>query len=111
MKTAAAITEHLLGVIRIISLLDSIADGTGSIGSEAQLLFRCHPFVKGLGWGPRDPHLSELTFTWYAGVTDIFNLFGHLYKVLAYILIYQAIFIVSIKEPYQKWIPASNMPV
>jgi PAS domain S-box-containing protein len=46
--------------------------------------------------------LSELTFTLYADVTDIFNLLGHLYKILAYIFIYQAIFVVSIKEPYRK---------
>ncbi len=46
--------------------------------------------------------LSELTFTVYSEVTDIFNLVGHVYKILAYLFIYQAIFVVSVKEPFQK---------
>ena len=46
--------------------------------------------------------LSELTFTVYSEVTDIFNLVGHIYKILAYLFIYQAIFVVSIKAPFQK---------
>lgn len=45
---------------------------------------------------------SELIFTVYSEVTDIFNLVGHIYKILAYFFIYQAIFVVSIQEPFQK---------
>ncbi|MBU0664753.1 MAG: response regulator [Proteobacteria bacterium] len=46
--------------------------------------------------------LSELTFTLYTDVFDIFNVLGHLYKILAYIFICKAIFFVIVQEPYQK---------
>lgn len=46
--------------------------------------------------------LSELIFSRYSEVTDLFNLVGHLYKILAYIFIYRAIVVASIHEPIQK---------
>ena len=46
--------------------------------------------------------LSELCFTVYSNVTDVFNLLGHLYKVLAYIYIYRAVFVTSVEEPFNK---------
>lgn len=45
--------------------------------------------------------LSELCFTLYATVTDLFNLLGHLYKVLAYLLLYRALFVEMITAPYR----------
>ena len=44
--------------------------------------------------------LSELTFTLYTDVSDIFNLLGHIYKIVAFALIYRAVFVVSIREPF-----------
>jgi diguanylate cyclase (GGDEF)-like protein/PAS domain S-box-containing protein len=44
--------------------------------------------------------LSELCFTLYSDVTDAFNLLGHVYKVIAYALLYKAMFADSVKEPY-----------
>lgn len=52
--------------------------------------------------------LSELTFTLYTEVFDIFNLLGHLYKILAYVFICKAIFVVIVQEPYQKLHRAIN---
>jgi len=46
--------------------------------------------------------LSELCFTLYSSVTDIFNLMGHAYKVLAYVFIYRAVFVSSVQEPYRR---------
>lgn len=46
--------------------------------------------------------LSELCFTLYSSITDIFNLMGHVYKVLAYVFIYRAVFVSSVYEPYQR---------
>jgi len=46
--------------------------------------------------------MSEVFFTLYANVTDIFNLLGHIYKVTAYSFVYKSIFISSIREPYQR---------
>ncbi|MEW6500237.1 MAG: MASE3 domain-containing protein, partial [Thermodesulfobacteriota bacterium] len=44
--------------------------------------------------------LSELAFTLYAAATDIFNLLGHLYKILAYGFVYRAVFVASVQEPF-----------
>lgn len=53
--------------------------------------------------------LSELCFTLYANVTDIFNLLGHLYKVLAYFFLYRAIVLVSVKIPINKMNQSQNL--
>jgi len=46
--------------------------------------------------------LSELCFTLYASVYDLFNLVGHIYKIVAYLFIYRAIFVASVRDPYQR---------
>jgi len=46
--------------------------------------------------------LAELFFTLYSTVTNLYNLSGHIYKVIAYSMIYRAIFVSSVKEPYQR---------
>ena len=46
--------------------------------------------------------LSELCFTLYANLTGVFILLGHIYKVIAYIYIFRAIFVSVVREPYQK---------
>jgi MFS family permease len=43
---------------------------------------------------------SEFYFTLYTKVTDIYNLLGHVFKIIAYGLIYQAVFVRSVREPY-----------
>jgi len=45
---------------------------------------------------------SEFYFTLYDRVTDVYNLFGHLYKIIAYSMIYQAVFVSSVREPYEQ---------
>jgi len=35
-------------------------------------------------------------------VADIFNLLGHLYKIMAYAFIYWAVFMASVREPFQR---------
>lgn len=44
--------------------------------------------------------LSELCFVLYSAVSDVFNMLGHIYKVIAYIFIYRAVFIDSVREPF-----------
>jgi len=46
--------------------------------------------------------LSETFFTAYTVPSDLQNLLGHIYKVLSYWLIYQAMFVVSIRKPYAR---------
>lgn len=45
--------------------------------------------------------LSELCFVLYSSVGDIFNLLGHVYKVVAYMFIYRAVFVDSVREPFR----------
>lgn len=45
--------------------------------------------------------LSELCFTLYSDVNDIFNVLGHVYKVLSYGFLYHAIVVGSVKRPYR----------
>ncbi len=44
--------------------------------------------------------MSEFYFTLYADVTDIFNLLGHVYKVIAYLFLYRALFVETVDNPY-----------
>jgi PAS domain S-box-containing protein len=46
--------------------------------------------------------LSELSFTLYSDVTDIFNLLGHFYKVLSYLFVYRTVFVGSVHEPFRR---------
>ncbi|WAR46769.1 bifunctional diguanylate cyclase/phosphodiesterase [Methylomonas rapida] len=46
--------------------------------------------------------MSEMFFTLYADVTDSFSLLGHIYKFIAYTLIYCSVFTNSIELPYQR---------
>jgi diguanylate cyclase (GGDEF)-like protein/PAS domain S-box-containing protein len=46
--------------------------------------------------------LAELYFTLYANVTDVFNLLGHVFKVIAYLMVYRAIFVAGVQDPYRQ---------
>ncbi len=46
--------------------------------------------------------LAELFFTLYADVTDLFNLFGHIYKMAAYWMVYRALFVSGVRAPYRQ---------
>jgi PAS domain S-box-containing protein/diguanylate cyclase (GGDEF)-like protein len=46
--------------------------------------------------------LGELSFTLYSAVTDVFNLAGHVYKIVAFAFIYRAVFVASVHEPFQR---------
>jgi diguanylate cyclase (GGDEF)-like protein/PAS domain S-box-containing protein len=46
--------------------------------------------------------MSEILFTLYSDLTDIFNFLGHSYKIIAYAFIYKSIFITSIVKPYDE---------
>lgn len=46
--------------------------------------------------------LSELVFAVYTTVFDIYNVLGHIYKIISFFLIYRGVFISSINSPYLK---------
>lgn len=43
---------------------------------------------------------SELFFTLYKQVTDVYNLTGHVYKIGAYYLLYRALVVDAVRQPY-----------
>ncbi|MGB3424580.1 MAG: EAL domain-containing protein [Castellaniella sp.] len=43
---------------------------------------------------------SEFFLTHYLGTADVYNLFGHCYKVLAYLYLYRAVFVETVQRPY-----------
>nr|WP_315238546.1 EAL domain-containing protein [uncultured Albidiferax sp.] len=62
------------------------------IGSPRLYLLALSSFVMGVG---------ELSFTAYVAPSDFQNIFGHAYKLAAYVLLYQATFITSIRQPFE----------
>ncbi|PPE67052.1 EAL domain-containing protein [Caldimonas caldifontis] len=46
--------------------------------------------------------MSEFFFTKYANVTDVYNVAGHIYKVIAYGFLYRGLFVESIRKPYEQ---------
>lgn len=46
--------------------------------------------------------MSEVYFTFYRGPTDVFNLLGHLFKVVSYWLLYQSVFVTTVTQPYRE---------
>lgn len=43
---------------------------------------------------------SELAFTFYIGVYDLSNLVGHIFKIISFYLIYQALIVTGLMKPY-----------
>ncbi|HEX5711442.1 MAG TPA: EAL domain-containing protein [Sulfuricurvum sp.] len=52
--------------------------------------------------------LAEFFFTLYAQVTDVYNIFGHIYKAVAYLFVYQAIFVSTVEKPYRELSESQN---
>lgn len=46
--------------------------------------------------------LSELCFALYSSVTDVLSLLGHVYKIVAYVFIYRAVFASSVRRPFER---------
>jgi PAS domain S-box-containing protein len=45
---------------------------------------------------------SELSFTLYKSAFDTYNMLGHIYKLIAFVMIYASIFFLTISQPYKK---------
>ena len=51
---------------------------------------------------------SELVFATYKSVFDTYNVVGHIYKVVAFYLIYKGLFATSVKNPYLRLYEANE---
>lgn len=75
-------------------------------GAAAALFYRAArrgaPFnASGLFAAAAIAALSELCFTLYGSVSDLFNTVGHLYKIVCYGFIYRAVFVDSVRQPFR----------
>lgn len=52
---------------------------------------------------------SEMVFAVYTSVFDVYNVLGHIYKIGAFYLIYKAVFIAAINDPYEKLIHTNQL--
>lgn len=52
--------------------------------------------------------MSEFLFTLYATITDMFNVLGHAYKVVAYMMLYRAVVVDNIEHPYSQLRDSKN---
>jgi diguanylate cyclase (GGDEF)-like protein/PAS domain S-box-containing protein len=52
---------------------------------------------------------SEISISLFSNTSDIFNLLGHLYKVLAYFFLYKAILLVSVRIPVDRFNQSQNL--
>lgn len=51
---------------------------------------------------------SELSFTLYRSAFDTYNMLGHIYKIIAFGLIYKGIFVASIRKPYAEQLVSND---
>jgi len=92
------LTEYKIDVEYFISALYLIAAGLMFFRSERA----SKRYWLYLGAAALIMMFSEFYFTLYAKVTDTYNLLGHVYKVIAYGIVYQAVFVISVREPYRQ---------
>ena len=52
--------------------------------------------------------MSEIFFTLYTTMTGAYNVLGHIYKVISYLIIYRAVVVETIERPYQQLAQASK---
>jgi hypothetical protein len=46
--------------------------------------------------------MGEFFFTLYANVTDVYNVTGHIYKIMACAFLYRGLFVETVQAPYQE---------
>jgi len=51
---------------------------------------------------------TEFAFTNYGSVYDVYNYIGHMFKIIAAIILYKAIYVENVSEPYRQMKKAKN---
>lgn len=80
--------EYALMLAYLVAGLGFVAQGTREPG---RIYLALAAFILGIG---------EYFFTLYANVTDVYNLAGHLYKIIAYGFLYRGLFVETVRQPY-----------
>ncbi len=85
-------TEYLIIVLQGITAL-LYAREYGRTGHRASILFSTALIIS---------IFSELHFTLYVSVYDLYNFTGHVFKILAYMIMFNILFVYNVRLPYQK---------
>jgi PAS domain S-box-containing protein len=83
--------EYLLGLLYATAALLLFLKSR-RIANEDLLWLAAAAWVQGL---------AEMFFTLYTDATDLHNLLGHIYKVIAYLMVYRAIFVTGVQKPFR----------
>ena len=75
--------------------------GGAALWMLRSLLRRHHRTTANLFIAAAIAALSELCFTLYRSHGDLFNLMGHLFKIVCYVFIYRAVFTSSVRQPFE----------
>ncbi len=96
----AGLTDFKVGSEYVLAILYALA---------AVLLVRCgrKSPVSAANWAwlaaaAWTQGLAELFFTLYVDVTDLFNMLGHVYKTISYLMVYRALYVSVIQFPYRQ---------
>lgn len=89
---AKVFTEYLIIVILVVAAAVFYLRAQNRPGYDAAAFFSASVISA----------LSEFCFTSYTGVHDIFNLLGHGFKIAAYLFLYRAAFVASVRAPFRQ---------
>lgn len=92
------ILEYVIILILIITLLKVIQEYKKTKLSKEYL------FIIGILMSI----FSEIAFVSYASVYDAYNYLGHMYKLISYFILFQAIYTTNVKMPYREMLKAKN---
>ncbi|WP_244310510.1 MASE3 domain-containing protein [Leptospira noumeaensis] len=92
-------TEYVIMAILCISLV--MYKRANFYTSKKQLQYYLSAFIVCI--------FSEMVFAVYTSVYDVYNVIGHIYKIGAFYLIYKAVFLAAINEPYEKLIETNQL--
>ncbi len=84
------ISEYIIILIMLSSLLVIIKNRT-EFDKKVFLLIICSTLIV---------IIAELAFTFYIGVTEFANLVGHLFRIIAFYLLYKSIIQIGIEKPF-----------
>lgn len=83
--------EYFLIALYVAAGLGFLAKARGQLDSS-NLMLALASFVMAM---------SEFFFTRYANVADTYNMAGHVYKIIAYGFLYRAVFLVTVRQPFE----------
>ncbi len=85
-------TEYIIIALQTIAIAFSLREYKKT-GDRTNLLFSTALVIS---------IFSELCFTLYISVYDMYNLMGHIFKIIAYSVLFNVLFIQNVRHPYEQ---------